>query len=100
MPFRWERLQPRLGHELDQHELARLKKTLDLARGYGCRVLFDAHNYGRYALKVGGVARSCRIDEEVGGRVPVAIGADHSDLTVETLLAPEQRAALRHDLAS
>jgi endoglucanase len=72
VPFRWERLQPRLGHELDPHELARLRKTLDLARGYGSRVLLDAHNYGRYALKVGDAARTCRIDEELGGRVPVS----------------------------
>lgn len=36
----------------------------------------------------------------VGGRVPVAVGCDLGDLDVETTLTPEQRAALKADLAS
>ncbi|MFM7299200.1 MAG: DUF3501 family protein, partial [Planctomycetota bacterium] len=36
----------------------------------------------------------------VGGRAPVAIGADHPELTVETRLEPAQRAALVADLAN
>ena len=36
----------------------------------------------------------------VGGRAPVAIGADHPGLTVETSLDSAQRAALRADLAN
>jgi hypothetical protein len=36
----------------------------------------------------------------VGGQVPVALGADLPGLEVEATLAPEQREALRQDLAS
>ena len=36
---------------------------------------------------------------EVGGRTPVALGSDHPDLTIETHLTVEQRAALSQDLA-
>ena len=35
-----------------------------------------------------------------GGEVPDAVGCDHPALTAETALTPEQRAALREDLAS
>jgi len=34
------------------------------------------------------------------GRVPVALGTDHPDLNIETVLSPETRAALRADLDS
>ena len=72
VPVRWERLQPRLGAELEPQELARLKRTLDHARAYGCKVVIDLHNYGRYALKVHGAPRVCVIDEVIDGRVPVS----------------------------
>jgi hypothetical protein len=36
---------------------------------------------------------------EVGGRTPIALGADHPDLTIETPLTGSQRAALSVDLA-
>ncbi len=35
-----------------------------------------------------------------GGEVPVAVGCDHPELDSRTALSPEQRAALREDLAS
>jgi hypothetical protein len=35
-----------------------------------------------------------------GGEVPVSVGTDHPDLGDETELTPEQRAALREDLAT
>jgi uncharacterized protein DUF3501 len=37
---------------------------------------------------------------DVRGRTPIAIGSDLPDLLAETVLAPEQRAALAADLAS
>jgi hypothetical protein len=36
---------------------------------------------------------------DTGGRVPVAIGTDHPEVTAEAMLSGEQRAALAADLA-
>ena len=52
IPFRWERIQPRLGQPLDSDELARLQATVRNAADCGVRVILDLHNYARY--RVGG----------------------------------------------
>ncbi len=49
MPFRWERLQPELGGELDTFELGRITEFLDAASVMQCEVVLDLHNYGRYS---------------------------------------------------
>ncbi|SEG79090.1 glycoside hydrolase family 5 protein [Bosea lathyri] len=51
LPFRWERIQPRLGAELDPAELARLDESIATARAAGLRVILDLHNFGYYAGK-------------------------------------------------
>ncbi len=48
IPFRWERLQPRLGQSTAQDELSRLQRLAGMARAAGGRVILDLHNYGRY----------------------------------------------------
>ncbi len=48
LPFLWERLQPRLGAELDPAELARLVEAVGRLRERGLRVVLDPHNYARY----------------------------------------------------
>lgn len=81
----------------------KLKAWLDLPRHVYARLEDGSKAYARFDERQIGEDRLSSVHYikfPVGGRVPVAIGADHSDLTVETLLAPEQRAALRHDLAS
>ncbi|MFG3692538.1 glycoside hydrolase family 5 protein [Stutzerimonas stutzeri] len=50
--FLWERIQPKLGTELDAAELARIKQSLDYAQKYGIKVILDMHNYYRYYGKV------------------------------------------------
>lgn len=50
IPFRWERIQPALGGELNKDELARLKTVVQWAGANGCHVILDVHNYGRYRL--------------------------------------------------
>jgi hypothetical protein len=50
MPFRWERIQPRLGAELDPLELSRLTGAVARARSSGLEVVLDVHNYGAYYL--------------------------------------------------
>lgn len=48
LPFRWERIRPSLGADLDAAELGRLRQTLDYADKYGIKVILDMHNYYRY----------------------------------------------------
>lgn len=54
IPFRWERIQPRLGGRLDAEELRRLKATVAAARRSrpnlpgGMKVILDVHNFGAY----------------------------------------------------
>jgi len=48
LPFRWERLQPRLNGALDRDELSRLKDTVERANGRGLTVILDPHNYAEY----------------------------------------------------
>ena len=50
--FLWERIQPKLGTELDAAELGRIKQSLDYAQKYGIKVVLDMHNYYRYYGKV------------------------------------------------
>ena len=54
-PFRWERIQPELGGELNQIELAKMKKFMDEAQEVGMWVLLDMHNFGRYCIYCDGV---------------------------------------------
>jgi hypothetical protein len=50
IPFRWERVQPRLNYPLKSAELARLKGCFDAAAAEGMKVIPNVHNYGYYAL--------------------------------------------------
>ncbi len=50
VPFRWERMQPRLFAPLDAAELARLREVVRFAGETGAAVVLDLHNYGRYRL--------------------------------------------------
>ncbi|MCQ4308791.1 glycoside hydrolase family 5 protein [Pseudomonas stutzeri] len=52
LPFRWERIQPRLNGELNSVELARMMATLDHAKKYNMQVILDMHNYYRYFGKM------------------------------------------------
>lgn len=52
LPFRWERIQPKLNQDLDSAELARLLTTLDHAKKHNIQVILDMHNYYRYYGKL------------------------------------------------
>jgi endoglucanase len=71
LPFRWERLQPRLGETLNETELKRLKTAVGWARKHGGEVILDVHNYGRYCIFHHGKKHECVIDQKVAGFVPV-----------------------------
>ena len=53
IPFRWERLQPRLGAPLDDDEVRRLRSVIGRAREAGLTAILDMHNYGAYYLSNG-----------------------------------------------
>lgn len=58
LPFRWERIQPTLGGELNQTEVAQIIRMLDAAQQNEQKVILDLHNYGEYrtpdkVLKIG-----------------------------------------------
>ena len=53
IPFRWERLQPRLRGPLDADEVRRLKTVIERAAAAGLDVVLDMHNYGAYYLHNG-----------------------------------------------
>lgn len=50
LPFRWERIQPALGHPLDSAEVGRIESVVDGANAAGLKVILDMHNYGGYYL--------------------------------------------------
>lgn len=49
LPFKWERLQPRLNGPLDADELNRLKDVVRRAALMGLTTILDPHNYAGYA---------------------------------------------------
>lgn len=54
LPFKWERLQPTLGADLDDQELQRLTSSVKALREQGFRVILDPHNFGYYGkLRIG-----------------------------------------------
>lgn len=47
IPFKWERLQPNVGGQLDATYLAELDEEVTMAGNAGLQVILDMHNYGR-----------------------------------------------------
>lgn len=56
MPFRWERVQPVIGGDLSDVELARIDAFVAPATAAGMRVILDPHNYARYGGQLIGSA--------------------------------------------
>lgn len=71
IPFRWERIQPTPGGELDAEYLRGLKTVCKAAADANVFVLLDVHNYGRYRLNRQGSVREWIIDQQVHGVTPV-----------------------------
>ena len=68
LPFRWERIQPRLGAALDPVELGRLRSAVGHAHAVGLAVVLDLHNYGEYRASEGRL--------RLGAEIPAASFAD------------------------
>jgi len=45
----WERLQPRLGSDLNESEMKQIDDVIAKARSKGVRILLDVHNYAAFA---------------------------------------------------
>lgn len=56
IPLLWERLQPVAYGPLDPGYLSGLYENLAWAAAYGCRVVVDVHNFGRYYGRVASAA--------------------------------------------
>ncbi|WP_459556490.1 glycoside hydrolase family 5 protein [Lacunimicrobium album] len=52
VPFKWERVQPKLMDPLNDDEVKRLQAVIDLGKQRGILVLLDMHNYARYNGKL------------------------------------------------
>lgn len=50
LPFRWERLQPRLGGELVQEEVSHIRDILTYAAQKSMTTVLDTHNYAKRRL--------------------------------------------------
>ncbi|MFP5042763.1 glycoside hydrolase family 5 protein [Parasediminibacterium sp. JCM 36343] len=50
LPFRWERIQKRLGGPLDATELAYMKRFLNDCAASGVMVVLNMHNFARYKM--------------------------------------------------
>lgn len=49
VPFRWERVQPKLAGALSADEMQRLDTVVSSATAYRLTVILDVHNYAKYA---------------------------------------------------
>jgi endoglucanase len=73
VPFRWERLQPRLGAALAGDEQAMLAGVVEQASSKGQSVILDPHNYARRRVEDDGWAADHFIGSDL---VPTAAFAD------------------------
>jgi endoglucanase len=67
IPFRWERIQPRLGGPLDAAELGRLREMVGHVKALKGQAILDVHNYARYAIRRGEKTVEALIDQDPGG---------------------------------
>lgn len=50
LPFKWERVQPTLGGELDAFQLKEMKRVVAFCESRGIKVILGMHNFGRYRV--------------------------------------------------
>jgi endoglucanase len=64
VPFRWERVQSKLGGALNGTELRELDRIVARAKGAGKIVILDMHNYGSRWVITGGGMKQGQVDGE------------------------------------
>jgi hypothetical protein len=88
--------------ETPQERALLLRQWLDLPKALYARLADGTKIRPTYDERQVGEERVSSVQYlkfPLGGKVPVALGADHPALTAETLLDEEQRAALGRDIA-
>ncbi len=79
LPFRWERVQPLLGGELEASEVERIRQAVASAHAAGLLVVLDLHNFGEYRTAAGASRLGTDIDSasfaDTWRRLALAFGA-------------------------
>lgn len=97
IPFRWERLQPRLGDELDRFELSELKSSVAAAGEVGLKVVLSLQNYGGYWAKRDGPVKKLKLGtpdlstsrlEDVWARLSTNFGDDENVIAYDLMNEP------------
>lgn len=50
LPFKWERVQPKLQGDLDAFQLKEMKRVVAFCESRGIKVILGMHNFGRYRM--------------------------------------------------
>ena len=84
LPFRWERLQPKLNGPLDPVNLKSLQDTVTAAGAAGVKILLDMHNYGRYDTAAQtNTTPSTNGVLDIGQNAPAAIGGSMASCFID-----------------
>jgi endoglucanase len=79
LPYRWERLQPKLFGNLDQAELARITSVVNAAAERDMKIILSPHNFGRYGYN--------GTDTLIGtAGVPISAFADFSNKVAQAFV--------------
>ncbi|TWT32997.1 glycoside hydrolase family 5 protein [Blastopirellula retiformator] len=73
IPISWERLQPKLGGELDVVYFGGLQKLLSWITDVGGNAILDLHNYGRYRRSIDGRPIEAVLGESKKGKVLLSV---------------------------
>lgn len=84
-PFRWERIQPQIGGELNSTELEKMKRFVSAAEERDMPVILDMHNFARYSFDGGTnydlIGASTRLTKEHLADVWIKLATEFKDYT-------------------
>lgn len=84
-PFRWERIQPQIGGELNSTELEKMKRFIRAAEERDMPIILDMHNFARYSFDGGTnydlIGASSRLTPEHLADVWIKLATEFQDFT-------------------